>query len=522
MKKRIIIIGSIIAVLAIGAVIVFYPKKSAVLAFIKVTRGSISETVNVTGTTTPATSVELSFETTGRVTHVYANVADTVKAGDPLVEVDKSTVLAQLAEAKAGLDSAQAHLAELVKGTRPEQIAITKASVANAQVTADNARTSLMDSINSAYTASDDAGRNKTDSMFLNPRTQNPQFIATTTNSQSVSDLNSEKAQVEKHLTAWKANIDALNDQSDLLAASDAAKTSLNEIANYLDDLSLALNSASANGIVTQAMIDEWKANDSTARANINTAIGGLQASTSAMRSATAELSVEQNNLDLEEAGSTPEDIDAQKAAVAQAAANVQSVQVQLDKTVLRSPIDGIVTRQDAKLGQIVTVSTSGVSNSGLVSIISPYDLEVEADIPETEIGKVAAGQDVALTFDALPGENFDGKVKKIDPAETIIDGVVNYKVTVDFADQKKMDGIKSGLTANLNIKTAVKSDVLLLPQYAILENDQGTFVRVSDGKGGTKDVTVKLGARDQNGMVEIVSGVTEGEEVVNIGLIPS
>jgi HlyD family secretion protein len=240
------------------------------------------------------------------------------------------------------------------------------------------------------------------------------------------------------------------------------------------------------------------------------------------MRSATAELSVEQNNLDLEEAGSTPEDIDAQKAAVAQAAANVQSVQVQLDKTVLRSPIDGIVTRQDAKLGQIVTVSTSGVSNSGLVSIISPYDLEVEADIPETEIGKVAAGQDVALTFDALPGENFDGKVKKIDPAETIIDGVVNYKVTVDFADQKKMDGIKSGLTANLNIKTAVKSDVLLLPQYAILENDQGTFVRVSDGKGGTKDVTVKLGARDQNGMVEIVSGVTEGEEVVNIGLIPS
>jgi HlyD family secretion protein len=518
MKKR-IIIGTIIAVAVVAAVIIFYPKKGTPLATIKVTRGSIVETVAVTGATTPATSVELSFETTGRVTNVYANVADSVKAGDPLVAIDKSSLLAQLAQVQGGLDSAKANLAELKAGTRPEDIAIEEATVVNAQVAASNARQALMDAIASAYTAADDAGRNKTDDVFKNPGSANPELLFSSTNSQFISDAQTQKVSVVQDLVSWKTDIDNLNDKSDVLAAADEAQTHLDEVKSFLNELSLALNSAIITFDASQSAIDGWKADVSLARSSLNTAINALSAAASGMRGATATLTIQQNNLALKKAGSTSDQIAVAEAAVASAVANVQSVQVLLDKTVLRSPIDGIITRQDAKLGQIVTVSTSGVSNSGLVSIISPMNLEIDANIPETEIGKVSNGENVDITFDAFPGLDFKGTIKKIDPAETVVDGVVNYKVTVDFAGGQDTSRLKSGLTANLNITTSTKDDVLLLPQYAILQNDSGIFVRIPDAKGGTTDVAVKTGSRDQNGMVEIISGVSDGEAVVNVGL---
>jgi multidrug efflux pump subunit AcrA (membrane-fusion protein) len=130
----------------------------------------------------------------------------------------------------------------------------------------------------------------------------------------------------------------------------------------------------------------------------------------------------------------------------------------------------------------------------------------------------LALGQTVNITFDALPGENFTGSVMEIDPAETIIGGVVNYqiKVALNSTDSR----IKSGLTANLSIITEVKKNVVLLPQYAVQQNNQGTFVRVVNGSS-TTDVSVKLGIRGQDGNVEIISGLAAGQVVQNIGLNP-
>jgi len=77
---------------------------------------------------------------------------------------------------------------------------------------------------------------------------------------------------------------------------------------------------------------------------------------------------------------------------------------------------------------------------------------------------------------------------------------------------------LKSGLTANLDIQTKHKDSVLILPQYAILQNDSGTFVEtLASGKVVNNPVT--LGIQDAKGNVEIVSGATAGEQVLNIGL---
>ena len=77
---------------------------------------------------------------------------------------------------------------------------------------------------------------------------------------------------------------------------------------------------------------------------------------------------------------------------------------------------------------------------------------------------------------------------------------------------------IKSGLTVNLDIQTQQQNSALILPQYAVLQNDQGSFVDVVQN-GKEVQVPVTLGIQDQSGNVQILSGVTKGEQVVNIGI---
>jgi membrane fusion protein (multidrug efflux system) len=77
---------------------------------------------------------------------------------------------------------------------------------------------------------------------------------------------------------------------------------------------------------------------------------------------------------------------------------------------------------------------------------------------------------------------------------------------------------MKSGLTANLDITTQTDNNALILPQYAIIQNDSGTFVETLTN-GAMAQAPVTLGIEDQNGNVEVVSGATEGEQVVNVGL---
>ena len=124
------------------------------------------------------------------------------------------------------------------------------------------------------------------------------------------------------------------------------------------------------------------------------------------------------------------------------------------------------------------------------------------------------------MTFDAFGTETFSGKVFYIDPAETITQGVVDYKIKVAFDTPDAR--MKSGLTANLDIQTKSDANALILPQYAILVNDSGTFVETLDAKKAVVTTPVTLGIQDENGNVEVLTGVTAGEQVLNIGLKPA
>jgi multidrug efflux pump subunit AcrA (membrane-fusion protein) len=483
--------------------------------FVTVTQGSITEVVSVTGNTTPVQSLNLSFETGGTVEAVYKNAGDSVSAGNTLVSLDTRNLAAQLAQAQAAVDGAQATLQQLQAGPTSQNLQVSQTALASAQQTLANTFTNIPNAVTDAYAKANDAVRNQIAVFYNTPDSSNPQLSFQVSNSQVLNDADSERAQVTQELNAWQTQITGLSNSFGALSTSTLAQA-LQDTNNHLAVVANMLNTDATavidqSGLSTSATIT-YKTDVTNAVTEVSDAQTDISTISQNIASEQAAVAQAQAQLSVTLAGSTPGAIAAQQAQVEQDQANVQSIQVNIAQASLVSPINGIVTVQNAKVGQIAG------AGQVVTSIISGNDFEVDAEVPETDIGKVAIGDVVNMTFDAFSNENFTGKVFYIDPAQTIVSGVVDYEVKVSFDTPDAR--IKSGLTANLNIDTQTDPNALILPQFAIVQNVSGTFVDVVQN-GKESQVPVTIGIIDQNGNAEILSGVTNGEKVINIGLKP-
>ncbi len=504
----------LVVVLAAGGVIYHYAfgNKSAP-TLISAARGDISEEVIVTGNTTPVSDINLGFQTAGRIAVVHVDVGEKVTVGEALAELDASQLKAQVRQAQASVDAAQAKLDSLKKGTRPENIQITQTAIAKAKQDLANDYNGVVAILDDAYAKANDAVRNQVNALFTNADMINPQLTFPVADSQIQINAQSGRVLVGGELNAWKNELSGFNTMT-ADASPDALDNAIKNAASHLNVtlnfLNTLMNALVNSPNLSAATLTAYKTSVTTAASETSVAITNVNNVSQAIASQKIVVKQNQDQLALELAGTTQEDIRAQEAAVAQARANVAVVETQLAETVIRSPINGTVTKQGAKVGEIASPNTI------LVSVVSLDNLEIDSNVPEVDIGKISAGNPVNITLDAFPGETFTGKVTKIDPAETVIGGVVNFKVTINFdkIDQR----FKSGLTANLTIKAKKKTGVLILPAVAIIQNDSGAFVKKYEN-GAAREVPVTLGVRDQSGRVEIVSGVSEGEKVVNVGL---
>ncbi len=499
----------VVVVLGTAAYIVFGAGKKAAPEIVVVKRGNIAQEVSVTGQVKPIQSVDLGFDIAGRVARVPVAVGDHVNRGDLLVALDAGDLQAQLAEAQANVDAEQANLDSLEAGTRPEELQLSAAKVTSAQVAVGQSLQAFTDALRDAQVKADDAIRNKVDPFFTTPQT-NPQLVFSITDPQLQLDLESMRLSLEGRLTAWRAAVASFTTSTDPTALDTMTQADLALVQTFLGKVTLALNNLTPYGGLAQATIDGWRANVSTARANIGLAITDLTTAREAYLNAETAVTVAENQYALDAASSTPEDIAAQTARVEQAQGSVDSIRAQIAKTYILSPLAGVVTQQDAKVGQAAT------PNTPLTGVMGDGGLEIEADIAEADIAKVAVGQSAAVTLDAYgPGVQFPATVVKIDPAETILEGVATYKTTLQFV--QKDDRVKSGMTANVDITTAEHDNVLVLPQYAVTNANGVHTVQVERG-AKVETVTVTTGLRSLDGTTEILSGLAEGDQVVVAG----
>jgi HlyD family secretion protein len=469
----------------------------------QVERGDVVQKVTVTGKVKPASEVKLAFERSGTVSSVSANIGGKVVLGQLLASQNSADAYATYQQAQANIATEEARLDELKRGTRPEELAVSEVQVTNAQVSFVDAQTNMQAKLLDSYTKSDDAIHNNIDQLFSNPRTTNPQINVFVNSTEIKNDINNSRVQVESLLSSWKDGPMPANEYVDAL-------NRLSTIKNFIDTIAGVVNALSSNTGISQTTVDSYKTSVSNARNNIVTAITNLTAANEKLNTAQSTLSLAQSNLALKKIGNSAESIRAQQAKVMQFQAQLASANAELSKTSIRSPLSGIVIKQDAKVGQIA------VGGTPVVSVISDNNLEIEANVSEISIGKIQVGNSAHITMDAFPGTLFEGTVTYIEPAETIVDGVVNFKVTVVF--KEKYPELKTGLTANLDIITNTKENVLRVAQYGIEREDGKAFVlrRVGEKQVRTQ---IETGLVGNDGFVEVLSGISLGDsiELVNV-----
>jgi len=135
----------------------------------------------------------------------------------------------------------------------------------------------------------------------------------------------------------------------------------------------------------------------------------------------------------------------------------------------------------------------------------------IKVNIYEGDIIKVKVGDRASISLTAIPDLTFGGEVVAIDPAETIMNDVVYYEVTIALGEN--IDGIKQGMTADITIETNRKENVLAVPKGAVEKIDGKTIVKVlKNGKAEDREIIVGLKGDD---LVEVVSGLAEGEKIV-------
>lgn len=506
--KQIIVI-SIILIGSIAIMYIFTKKDEPTFSFIITERGNIIQEVAVTGRVKPTKSVELAFEKTGRIGWINVKVGKRVFAGYTLLGLSNDGVASQYEQAEAGLTIQKANLAELLRGSRIEEIEIQKIKVRNAEISLEDAENNLINNIIDALTKSDDAIRNSVDQFFINPRSSNPQIDLLVINQQLETDIEAVRLLIEPMLLSWQSDISSLSRASDLNESTLSAKENINQTKRFLDDVSFAVNAASANSNVTQTQLDGYRSDISSARININTGISNLSTSERKVKEAQATLALGKQELILLEAGASIEELSAQRARVREAQANVLNKKAELAKTTIHAPFNGIITKQDVRVGEIV------IANTIVVSLISDTEFEIEAHIPEADIAKVEIGNIARVTLDAYGDEVFfDARIVSIDPAETIIDGVATYKTTLQFIERD--DRIRSGMTANVDIKSGERTSVITVPSRAVIVKDGRKFVRISTPEG-IEERTIITGLRSSFGDIEIVVGVEEGEKVITL-----
>jgi membrane fusion protein (multidrug efflux system) len=457
------VLAIIAAVVLIGGYWFLSRSSGATYQFVTVTRGPIEETVSITGNTTPIQSVSLGFQSSGTIAHVYHALGTNVAAGETIADLDTTALSAALAQAQAAYAAA---LASRSSTSLPE--------------VATQARNAYL----SAYTTLDTQLKNYVDLFFGSNTAYGPQLLINAS-MYSFGELSKGRSAITAEMLTYQSSLAgaASADPGTLLTnASGVAQ----DVASFLDKLAVAANSSDSSASAAQ--------------------LSALATARSGVTSLLTTLSTARDTYLTKSVGATT----LADANVEQARAGVAAAEANFQGTKIIAPISGTLTQQDAKVGQLASPGTP------LVSIIGSTGFEVDADASETDVGKLSVGDKVTMTLDAFSNETFTGKVFYLAPAETNTGGVVSYltKVSFDNADER----IKSGLTANLDIQTNHKDDVLYLPQYAILQNDEGAFVETLEGKTIVKH-PVTLGIQDAKGNVEILSGVSLGEQVVNVGL---
>jgi len=175
--------------------------------------------------------------------------------------------------------------------------------------------------------------------------------------------------------------------------------------------------------------------------------------------------------------------------------------------TPIIAPLKGFIIKRNVEPGQTITSQDP--------ILVMADNLIVQAQVDETDMGKLKPGQKAKIVLDAYPEKNIEGKIEHIAYESQVVNNVTIYQV--DILPDETLGIFRSGMSANVDVTISEKKDVLMLPTTAIRERKGNKFVLLNTKSGEPGDREVQTGIEDGKN-VEIVSGLEETDLVLVAG----
>ncbi len=441
--------------------------------------GEDSIALNTVGTVRAVSEARLQTESAGRVTTVSVAIGDKVSAGTVLASIENARESAALLSAQGAYESALAGSAQAGIGLR------------EAEVGAEN-------TYRSAYTVADDTIRNLTDELFVNPNDLNTSIRL---DSQGQAPrLNAERKAIGDMLASWNSTIQS-GAQGDKKLLLDNAERDLTRVANFVSDLS-QLVSEEKTGTFTDAELASYKARLAGARSQINGTLSGISGSRNGL------LSAQQAS----QGGAVSSDAEAR---VKSALGALRAAQAQYEKTLVRSPISGVVNALYLRANEYVGMNAPAavVANNGA--------LEITTSVSEEERALIAVGDTVEIR---AQDATIEGTITRVAPAIDPQTGKIEVKVSVPSDTT-----LQNGVTVSLSLKGTgapkQATQELRIPLRALKITAEGP-IAFSVENGALKAhpvelgpivgdlVVVKSGIERTTAIVTDARGLKEGELV--------
>jgi HlyD family secretion protein len=422
---------------------------------------------------------------TAQLNKLDADVGSKVRAGDTIAELDHSDLDEQVLAAQAAQAAAEARLAELKAGPKPEVLAAAQANY--------NAAAARVKTLQSA--------RDNADTASLDQRVKDAQAgfdaaqAAMQPDQQAITQADAAAQANQAKLAALLADPTKSKDQNAVNAArSDVQKAN--------DAATRARTPTGTQAAVTAAQNELLAAQQAQLLARLSTTAFDLD-------QAKALLDVADAQVKLANAPATPEELQSAQSQVEEAFSQAELLRARVRDATIVAPINGVVSEIKATVG-------SSVSPAASIMTLIPPDMQVVVDVDASQLPQVQVGQSANLTVESFPRDAFSGTVKAIAPVLDPRKGTAAVQIDVPDPQNK----LRPGMFAQLAIQLGQHQATLLVPSDSVLKMGsvdptappQLVVFTVNNGRVHKQVVTTGL---SDGKNIEILQGVQEGTDVV-------
>ncbi len=490
--------------------------------------GRVVDVVYATGNVRPDTETKVAAEVAGRIVELLADEGDRVRFGQVVARLDDTEARIRLREAENRLETVRARVRQAEAPTDPYNIqqleaqlraAVARARAAEERVGAAGDRIETARSSARAVGTTVEGAQAKARAMrSAATAAQNEIDAARQRAEAAASDVNQARANLEAARDLYRRRAQLLREGAiaermvtEARTAMNAAEAAVKAAQNRQQAAEQTVQTARANAAAAQAQYEDAMAAIETARANTAAAQSQVQEAASGVSELDRQVEAAQQEVEairsqLEQArrGQRSVDIEPIRTELRTAESAVAQARQDLVQFTITAPVAGRVTERPVDPGDYVA------SGNRVMTIANEDRVYVRADVDEADIAQVRVGAEARFQVDARPEVTYTGRVARIGDAAD--PSTKTYPVEIRRLSTTQ--GLRIGMTADVNIQGRVTPDAVLVPTSALQTEEERIVVWTVDAEGRVHKRPVRIKAQDAN-TAQIVSGLIPGERVV-------